>query len=206
MLQYEFLTDIHGAYDAGLQWLTQYYCLSKWMLNMSLLLPCLLTVTSDIKTLSSSINIKLCRSHRPWGQSPEGRCFITRCWRTSSPKRKAVRAGRIKLRNKELHTFTLHQILFGWAHQGGGGGRVTWHLLERGEKQVWIWWKNMQQSSRLEDLGVDDRVVLKLMLRKQDGRTRTGFMWVSMRAFLKHGNELSGFTKRREFLDLLGNH
>jgi hypothetical protein len=68
---------------------------------------CILTGTPYIKNyLSSSMNAKLCRSH---GYRAEPRLKLAdsrMLKRVPSPKRKALKRGWIKLRYKEIHTFT----------------------------------------------------------------------------------------------------
>jgi hypothetical protein len=56
----------------------------------------------------------------------------------------------------------------------------------------------------LEDLGVDGRVIRKLIMRKSVGRTCFGLLWLGIRAcgeLCEHGNELSDSIKHVEFRD-----
>jgi len=38
--------------------------------------------------------------------------------------------------------------------------------MERGQVHSGYWWGNLVEKDHLEDLGVDDRVILKLILKK----------------------------------------
>jgi len=60
----------------------------------------------------------------------------------------------------------------------------------------------------LEDLGIDGRVIRKLIIRKSVGRAWFGLIWLGIRAcgwFCEHGNELSVSIKNVEFCDDLRN-
>jgi hypothetical protein len=41
-----------------------------------------------------------------------------------------------------------------------------------------IWWENLKERDTWKNLGVDDRVILKLVSTKQRGITVAGFMWL----------------------------
>jgi hypothetical protein len=41
-----------------------------------------------------------------------------------------------------------------------------------------FWWGNLKESYHLEDLCVDLRTILKLILKKQDGRVWIGLIWL----------------------------
>ena len=60
----------------------------------------------------------------------------------------------------------------------------------------------------MEELGVDGRVVRKLIIRKSFGRALFGLIWLGIMAcgeLCEHGNELSGSIKNVEFCDDLRN-
>jgi hypothetical protein len=62
----------------------------------------------------------------------------------------------------EIQTENLPNNLFGYEERRMRG------------KSTAFWFKNF------EDRGVDGRTILKLMLKKQDGRVWPGFMWLRM--------------------------
>jgi hypothetical protein len=43
------------------------------------------------------------------------------------------------------------------------------------------WWGNLKERDHLEDVGVGRRIILKVILKKWDGRTWIGFLWLRMR-------------------------
>jgi hypothetical protein len=59
-------------------------------------------------------------------------------------------------------------------------------------------------ETSMEDLNIDGRITLELILGRKVGKIWTGFMWLrigtSSRPF-KHGNEPSGSIRGGEFLD-----
>jgi len=54
------------------------------------------------------------------------------------------------------------------------GGTCTTH--GRNEQYMRFKWKNLKEKERLRELGVDGRIILKLILKKQGSRIRTGFI------------------------------
>jgi hypothetical protein len=54
--------------------------------------------------------------------------------------------------------------------------RWTWH--ERTEIHVVPWSELVEKSYCLEHVDVDGRIILTWILKKYDGRVRTGFIWL----------------------------
>jgi hypothetical protein len=52
----------------------------------------------------------------------------------------------------------------------------------RGEEQTGFWWGNLTERDYLEYLGVDGRIILKLIFKKWDGRAWTGLVWLRIGA------------------------
>jgi hypothetical protein len=40
------------------------------------------------------------------------------------------------------------------------------------------WWRNLKESYRLEDLGIDGKIILKTVLSKWGRRMGIGFVWL----------------------------
>jgi len=57
-------------------------------------------------------------------------------------------------------------------------GRSMWHVWGRTKMHTGLCWVNLKEGDHLEDLRVDGRVILKLILKKYDGRAWTGFNWL----------------------------
>ena len=53
-----------------------------------------------------------------------------------------------------------------------------WHVLERGEVHTEFWWGNLKERDHLEDLGVDESIILKLIFKNSDWEIWTGSMWL----------------------------
>ena len=43
-----------------------------------------------------------------------------------------------------------------------------------------IWWGDLRERDRSEDVGVDGRVILKWTFKKSDGEAWTGLIWLSI--------------------------
>ena len=44
-----------------------------------------------------------------------------------------------------------------------------WHIPGRGQVHTGFSWRNLRERDCLDDLGIDGRIVLKLMFKKWDG-------------------------------------
>jgi hypothetical protein len=44
-----------------------------------------------------------------------------------------------------------------------------WHAWETGEVHIGFWWGEIKERNHLEDQGVDERILLKPILKKWDG-------------------------------------
>jgi hypothetical protein len=46
------------------------------------------------------------------------------------------------------------------------------HVWGRGEVHKGFWWGDLSKEDTLEDPGIDDRMILKWIFKKRDGRHR----------------------------------
>jgi hypothetical protein len=77
----------------------------------------------------------------------------------------------------------------------------------RGEVHTGFWWGNLKGGGHLEDLGVDGRIILKLVFKNWDG----GMDWIDLAqdkdrwpaGSCEGNNEHLGSIKCGEFLDQL---
>ena len=83
-----------------------------------------------------------------------------------------------------------------------------WHAWRTGEAHTGFWWGDMREREHLEDLGVDRRKILKLILKKEDGGGAwIGLIWLSDSGYgqvegcCECGNEPSGCITRAEYFD-----
>jgi hypothetical protein len=62
---------------------------------------------------------------------------------------------------------------------------------------------NLREGNYFEDLGLDKRIILKLIFRKSDGEPATGLIWLSVGTvgFYECSNESSHFLKGGESLE-----
>jgi hypothetical protein len=44
-----------------------------------------------------------------------------------------------------------------------------------------VWWGDLRERDHLEDLGEDIKIILKWILKKWDGKLRTGLIWLGIR-------------------------
>ena len=80
-----------------------------------------------------------------------------------------------------------------------------WHGWKTGRVLTGFWCGDLKVRNHLEDLVVDGRIILKLIL-KWDGRSWTGLVWLRIGAgggFCEYGIEPSGFKIFGEFLEYL---
>jgi hypothetical protein len=54
------------------------------------------------------------------------------------------------------------------------------HCDPYGEICVWFWWGKLKETTLMEDLHKDGRIILKWILKTQDGRTWSGLVWTNM--------------------------
>jgi hypothetical protein len=55
-----------------------------------------------------------------------------------------------------------------------------WQEWERREVYIGFWWKNLKERDHLDDLGADERIIIKCMFNKRDGGTWTGLIWLGV--------------------------
>jgi hypothetical protein len=73
----------------------------------------------------------------------------------------------------------------------------------RGEVHAGFGCGNLRERGLLKDRGVDGRILLKWIFKKQDGRAWTGFIWKragTVAGCCEHGNELPSSITCSEFL------
>jgi hypothetical protein len=62
--------------------------------------------------------------------------------------------------------------------------RLRWagHVACMGRRDVYtgFWWGNLRERDHLEDPAVNGRIILKLLLRKWDGKAWTGLIWLKI--------------------------
>jgi len=63
-----------------------------------------------------------------------------------------------------------------------------------------FWWENLQAKDNSKNLGISGSILLKLVLKKQDRRAWTGFIWLRLRTM----RALVNTAKRRNSLTSSG--
>jgi len=66
----------------------------------------------------------------------------------------------------------------------GCTGLSTWHEQMKQRHVQKFWWENLKENSYLQDWVQEGGMILKCILKTQDGRAWTGFIW--------HGTETNG--------------
>jgi hypothetical protein len=79
--------------------------------------------------------------------------------------------------------------------------------MGRAEAYTGFWWGNLRERDHLEDLGVDERIILRCIVRKWDVSAWMGLIWFRIGTdggLCECGNEDLGSIKCEEILDQLG--
>jgi len=66
--------------------------------------------------------------------------------------------------------------------------------MGRGEAYTGFWWGNLKERDHLGDLGVDERIILRWIIRQRD----VGMDWIDLAQVAgtcEYGNEPSGSIK-----------
>jgi hypothetical protein len=74
-----------------------------------------------------------------------------------------------------FNTFTAQPIVLDLYQEMRWAGHVE--RAGSGDVLTWFWWENMRERDYLEYVGVDGRIVLKGIVKKQGGAW-TGLMWL----------------------------
>jgi hypothetical protein len=53
-----------------------------------------------------------------------------------------------------------------------------WHVWKIGGVHTAFWWRDLRERDHLEDLGADERIILKWIFMKWIGETWTGLIWI----------------------------
>ena len=75
-------------------------------------------------------------------------------------------------------TYDLYSPLLAVHYSGNQewDGRSMWHVWWVGELCTGLWWEIMRERDHLKYLGVDGRIILKLVLRNSVGSAWTGLI------------------------------
>jgi hypothetical protein len=74
----------------------------------------------------------------------------------------------------------------------------------RREMNAGFWLENLTERDCFEDLGLDGRIILKLILKKYVGRAWTGFIWLRTETNGEHSNDLQITYGVGNFLTISG--
>jgi len=86
------------------------------------------------------------------------------------PKRNEVIEQWRRVHNAELYyLYPSPGIIRVIRSRGMGWAEGMWHVLGPCEVNTGFWWGDMMERYHLEDLGVDGRIILKVILKKWDG-------------------------------------
>lgn len=67
-----------------------------------------------------------------------------------------------------------------------------------------LWWRDLRKTAQMEDLGVDENIILKLISKKWDWKAWKRLFWLNIRTgtnACECVNELSGYIKCGQILD-----
>ena len=92
------------------------------------------------------------------------------------PKGDEVTGEPRRLHNEALDECTPHQILFGLSNQEKSDGLGMLHLWETRNLYIGIRFGDLKERGHLEDLGVDRRTILRLILKEGSEETWTGLI------------------------------
>jgi hypothetical protein len=53
-----------------------------------------------------------------------------------------------------------------------------WHGWGRRYVHTGLWWTKLKEREDFEDLGIDGQIILKLILKKSEGRAWNGLIWL----------------------------
>ena len=53
-----------------------------------------------------------------------------------------------------------------------------WHVRGTGEVHTAFWWGHPRKRDHLEDLGINEMLILKWILKKWDGEALTKLIWL----------------------------
>jgi len=56
-----------------------------------------------------------------------------------------------------------------------------WQVWRRGQLHTGSWFGDRRESDSWENLGVDEKIILKRIFKKRNGEIWTGFIWLRIR-------------------------